>query len=179
MVALFLFVLASGIFRHRLSNISGSWSMVTVAFWRGTLTANEQTSLLSVLLPLVGVTIATFAVLLVLPVGGADRPVLARLSGGCVLYAAGDLSFGLVKAMNAGLSYGNPLDAVRLVGSLLIVLAALHPAPAASPSVEVPREMSSTWGAVPMSALVSVAVVQRCGDLGTTFTRESTREEKM
>lgn len=109
MFALFLFVLVSGIFRQRPSDLSGS------------------------------LFIATFAVLLVLGVGGADRPVLARLSDGCVL----------------------------------------HPAAAASPSVEVPREMSPTWGTVPISALVPVAVVQRCGDVGTTFTRKPTREEKM
>ncbi len=105
------------------------------------------------------VTVATVAALLYLRVGASDRPALAFVAGGCVLYAVFDLYAAVVTATHGSFSYGSATDVGWMAGYLLIALAAQHPATVATASSEQPKEASPAAGTVLVFTLLTVAAV--------------------
>lgn len=116
-------------------------------------------STLNVLLPLIDVAVATFAVLIFLRASSRDRAVLVFLCGGSALYAATDIVFVLQKAFHPDHGYGTPTDVGWMAGYALIGLAALHPAAAATPREEGLKELSPVVGTVVIFSLVVGAAV--------------------
>lgn len=78
------------------------------------------------LLPILDVILAVVALLLVLRSGGADRPALALVAAGFVMYTAADLSFA-VRVADGTFGFGSTLDLGWIAGYLLIGLAAWYP----------------------------------------------------
>lgn len=78
------------------------------------------------LLPILDVVLAVVALLLVLRSGGADRPALALVAAGFVMYTAADLSFA-VRVAEGTFAFGSTLDLGWIAGYLLIGLAAWYP----------------------------------------------------
>jgi PAS domain S-box-containing protein len=85
-----------------------------------------DTQVTTLLLPILDVVLATVALLLVLRSGGADRPVLALVAAGFVMYTASDLSFA-VRVAEGVFTFGTFLDLGWIAGYLLIALAAAYP----------------------------------------------------
>lgn len=112
---------------------------------------------LTLALPIVDLATATFAALLVLRVGRADRPALAFLSAGCVLYAASDLAYAVLSARGS-FQFGGPWDAGWIAGYVLIAVAAQHPATTRQ-STEERRETSSAVGSALIFVLLLMAAV--------------------
>ena len=80
----------------------------------------------TLLFPVLDVALATVALLLVLRGSGADRPALALVAAGFVMYAIGDLAFAVL-AEKGTFEFGTPLDLGWILGYLLISLAAWYP----------------------------------------------------
>ena len=70
--------------------------------------------------------LATVALLLVLRASGTDRPVLALVAGGFILYAVADLAFSVLAEQDR-FHFGTPLDLGWIAGYLAIGLAAWVP----------------------------------------------------
>jgi PAS domain S-box-containing protein len=81
---------------------------------------------LTLLFPALDVVLATVALLLVLRASGTDRPVLALVAGGFILYAVADLAFSVLAEQNR-FHFGTPLDLGWIAGYLAIGLAAWVP----------------------------------------------------
>jgi PAS domain S-box-containing protein len=89
----------------------------------GRVTDSQLTPLL---LPVLDVVLATVALLLVLRSGGADRPVLALVAAGFVMYTAADLSFA-VRVADGDFRFGSLPDLGWIAGYAFITLAAWYP----------------------------------------------------
>jgi PAS domain S-box-containing protein len=89
----------------------------------GRVTDSQLTPLL---LPVLDVVLATVALLLVLRSGGADRPVLALVAVGFVMYTAADLSFA-VRVAGGDFRFGSLPDLGWIAGYAFITLAAWYP----------------------------------------------------
>ena len=63
------------------------------------------------------VVLATVALLLVLRASGTDRPVLALVAGGFILYAVADLAFSVLAEQDR-FHFGTPLDLGWIAGYL-------------------------------------------------------------
>jgi PAS domain S-box-containing protein len=138
--------------------VSGALFIITVTFFPQVLT-NQSSRSIALLLPMLDVVVATYAILIFLRVGPSDRLVLGFLSGGTALYAAFDLSFIVLTSTRPEFGYGSPLDAGWAAGYVLIALAALLPAACRQPTTDSPKELSPIVGTVTMYALVSLAAV--------------------
>jgi len=103
--------------------------------------------------------VATVAVLLFLRVGASDRPALAFVAGGCILYAITDLTSALITATEGSFSYGTAIDVGWMAGYVLIALAAQHPASVAGAPAVQPKEASPVVGTVLVFTLLTVAAV--------------------
>ncbi|MCW2792387.1 MAG: walK 1, partial [Nocardioides sp.] len=88
--------------------------------------ANFAARFTTLLFPILDVVLATVALLLVLRGSGADRPALALIAAGFVMYAIGDLAFAVL-AEQETFEFGTPLDLGWILGYLLIALAAWYP----------------------------------------------------
>ena len=137
--------------------IGGALFLVAAALFPKILTT-KATNSIELVLPMVDVTVATYALLIFLRVGRSERTVLTFLCAGTALYAATDLTFVVLRAQLQDFEYGSPLDAGWLVGYLLIALAALHPAASREPRCDPPRELSPVIGTMLMYSLLAVAV---------------------
>jgi PAS domain S-box-containing protein len=140
--------------------ISGSLFLLTTFLFRDVLVTRDNHPL-ALLLPMVDVWVATYALLIYVRVGRSDRLVLGFLCGGSALYAVSDLAFIVLTAERPGFTYGTPVDAGWFAGYLLIGLAALHPAAARAPSTDPPIELSPIAGTVAMFILVVLGSASR------------------
>ena len=137
--------------------ISGALFLISAALFPKILTSKTPNSI-ELVLPMVDITVATYALLIFLRVGRSERTVLTFLCAGTALYAATDLTFVVLRTHVQGFGYGSALDAGWLVGYLLIALAALHPAAARQPGCDPPRELSPVIGTLLMYSVLAVAV---------------------
>ena len=80
----------------------------------------------TLLFPLLDIVLVTVAVLLILRGRGPDRPVLALVAGGFVMYAIADLAFAVLAEQDR-FEFGTPLDLGWIAGYLIIGLAAWYP----------------------------------------------------
>ena len=78
------------------------------------------------LFPVLDVVLATVALLLVVRSRGTDRPALALVASGFIMYAIADLAFAVLVAQET-FEFGTPLDLGWIYGYLLIALAAWYP----------------------------------------------------
>lgn len=121
-----------------------------------------DSQLTPLLLPVLDVVLATVALLLVLRSGGADRPVLALVAVGFVMYTAADLSFA-VRVADGAFRFGSVVDLGWIAGYAFIALAAWYP----SSQAEGPEEDASgasdardtvlVYGITLVAAIVQVA----------------------
>jgi PAS domain S-box-containing protein len=112
-------------------------------------------------LPALDVLLATVSVLLLLRGSGADRPALALVAAGFIMYAIADLAFSVL-AEQDNFDFGTPLDLGWIVGYILIGLAALYPSDVSdSPETHVGTGVSDARGTVMVfGILLTAAVVQ-------------------
>ncbi|GAB3776012.1 PAS domain S-box-containing protein [Nocardioides ginsengisegetis] len=92
------------------------------------------------LFPVLDIVLATVAMLLVLRTRGADRPALAMVAAGFLLYTVADLAFAVLAAKGT-FEWGSYVDLLWIGGYLVISLAAWYPsehADAASPGANGP-----------------------------------------
>ena len=115
----------------------------------------------TLLFPLLDIVLVTVAVLLMLRGRGPDRPVLALVAVGFVMYALGDLAFAVLAEQDQ-FEFGTPLDLGWIAGYLIIGLAAWYPSDLSDAPVQ-----ASDGGAsdargtiVVFSVLLLAAVVQ-------------------
>lgn len=120
-----------------------------------------------VLLPVLDVVLATVALLLVLRSGGADRPVLALVSAGFVMYTAADLSFA-VRVAEDEFHFGTVGDLGWMAGYLLIGLAAWYP----SAQVDGP-EQDATGSSDARDTLLVYAVTLIAATVQVAFSSET------
>jgi PAS domain S-box-containing protein len=116
----------------------------------------------SLLFPLLDVVLATVALLLVVRSRGADRPALALVASGFIMYAIADLTFAVQVAQET-FEFGTPLDLGWIAGYMLIGLAAWYPSvetdapPAHTPSVSEARDTMLVFAVLLVAAFVQVA----------------------
>lgn len=130
------------------------------------------TGLAVLILPITDVALATLAVLLIVRSSREDRPALALVSSGFVLYAVADLAYAVLTARHT-FSFGTPVDVGWIAGYLLIALAARHPAAGVAHPDGVPKEASPVAGTVVTFAVFLTAALVRVfslrpSDLGVT-----------
>ena len=115
----------------------------------------------TLLFPLLDIVLVTVAVLLILRGRGPDRPVLALVAGGFVMYAIGDLAFAVL-AEQGRFEFGTPLDLGWIAGYLIIGLAAWYPSDLSdAPAQAADGGASDARGTlVVFSVLLLAAVVQ-------------------
>jgi PAS domain S-box-containing protein len=89
-------------------------------------TSSAEALTTTLLFPLLDIVLVTVAVILILRGRGPDRPVLALVAGGFVMYAIGDLAFAVL-AEQGRFEFGTPLDLGWIAGYLIIGLAAWYP----------------------------------------------------
>jgi PAS domain S-box-containing protein len=80
----------------------------------------------TLLFPLLDIVLVTVAVILILRGRGPDRPVLALVAGGFMMYAIADLAFAVLAAQDR-FQFGTPLDLGWIAGYLISGLAAWYP----------------------------------------------------
>jgi PAS domain S-box-containing protein len=116
----------------------------------------------ALIFPLLDVVLATVALLLVVRSRGDDRPALALLAAGFVMYAVADLTFA-VQVADETFAFGTVLDLGWIAGYLLIGLAAWYPStdadapPATTPGVSEARDTMLVFSVLLVAAFVQVA----------------------
>ena len=80
----------------------------------------------TLLFPLLDIVLVTVAVLQIVRGRGPDRPILALVAGGFMLYAIADLAFAVLAAQDR-FQFGTPLDLGWIAGYLISGLAAWYP----------------------------------------------------
>ena len=115
------------------SSIRGCWTPPPARAPRAT----------TLLFPLLDIVLVTVAVLLILRGRGPDRPVLALVAGGFVMYAIADLAFAVLAEQDR-FQFGTPLDLGWIAGYLISGLAAWYPSdprrtPRSTPPTAAPR----------------------------------------
>jgi PAS domain S-box-containing protein len=114
----------------------------------------------SLLFPLLDVVLATVALLLVVRSRGADRPALALVAAGFVMYAVADLAFAVLVAQER-FEFGTPLDLGWIAGYVLIGLAAWYPSAESDALPDhVPGESEARNTMVVFAVLLVAASVQ-------------------
>ena len=112
--------------------------------------------------PLLDVVLATVALLLVVRSSGDDKPALALLAAGFIMYAIADLAFA-VQVAEGTFAFGTVLDLGWICGYLLIGLAAWYPStdtdapPATSAGVSEARDTMLVFAVLLVAAFVQVA----------------------
>ncbi len=115
----------------------------------------------TLLFPLLDIVLVTVAVLLILRGRGPDRPVLALVAGGFVMYALADLAFAVLAEQDQ-FEFGTPLDLGWIAGYLIIGLAAWYPSDLSDAPVQAADGGASDARGtiVVFSVLLLAAVVQ-------------------
>ncbi len=113
------------------------------------------------LFPVLDVVLATVALLLVVRSRGTDRPALALVASGFIMYAIADLAFAVLVAQET-FEFGTPLDLGWIYGYLLIALAAWYPStevdspPADAQGVSEARDTMIVFSVLLVAAFVQV-----------------------
>jgi PAS domain S-box-containing protein len=115
----------------------------------------------TLLFPLLDIVLVTVAVLLILRGHGPDRPVLALVASGFVMYAIADLTFSVLAEQHR-FQFGTPIDLGWIAGYLLIALAAWYPSDLSDAPVQAPDSGASDARGtlVVFSVLLIAAAVQ-------------------
>ncbi|HEV7875733.1 MAG TPA: ATP-binding protein [Nocardioides sp.] len=123
--------------------------------------ANDVTNTL--LFPLLDIVLVTVAVLLILRGRGPDRPILALVASGFVMYALADLAFS-VMAEQDRFEFGTPLDLGWIAGYLLIALAAWYPSDLSDAPVHAADNgASDSRGTVVVFSVLLIAALVQVG----------------
>ncbi|WP_127480463.1 sensor histidine kinase [Nocardioides pantholopis] len=116
----------------------------------------HRTALTTQLIPVFDVVLVTVALLLIVRSTGADRPALALISAGFVMYTVADLAFAVLVATRE-FQFGTLVDLGWMAGYLLIGLAAWYPSAHEEGPSPAPASLSDARATAVVYAVVLVA----------------------